>query len=115
MPYSLLLTALGEFVVAVHKVLDNAHHLNNEFPLLVLDLAGSLHLFGVLVKALYALFLCPCKCLLVLLLVIDAFSHSPYYLYLVNRLNSHSKVFLDELRAYDRAAYTHSDRAYLEV
>ena len=115
MTHHLLLAAGGKVLVAVHQVLDYAHHLNDEFPLLVLDLAGFLHLGRVLVKALYAVLLRPLESLLELGFVVNALGHSSDYLHLIDRLDSHAEVLLDELGADYGTADTHGNGAYLEV
>ena len=91
-------SALGKIGIAVHKVFDNAHHFNGEFPILFFLRVALSDEFGVLVKALFALFLSPFKRSLEFFLVINAFRHSADDFNLVNGFNPHAEIFFDEIR-----------------
>ncbi len=93
----LFLSALGKILVAVHEILDDAHHLDRELPILFFLLVGFFYEVGVLIKSLGAMLLCPLVSLLVFFLVIDVFFHSAEDFNLVNGLNSHAEIFLNEI------------------
>ena len=93
---SLLLAALGKLVVSVHEILDDDHHLYDKFPLFFLYFACILKLGRILVKGFPALCLCPCESLFVFRFVVDTLGHAADDFNLVNGLNSHAEIFLDE-------------------
>ena len=109
------LSALGKILVAVHKILDDNHHLDRELPILFLLLVRLSYKFGVLVKSLGTMLSCPLVCLLIFFLIVDVFFHSAENFNLVNRLNSHAEIFLDEIGINRRSCDTHADRADLEI
>ena len=115
MAHHLLLPAFGQVLVAVHQVLDDAHHLDYELPVLVLLLPGLLDGFRILVEALLAVGLHPGQGLLILGLVVDALCHAADDLHLVHGLHPHAQVLLDEGRVDDGAADAHADGTDLQV
>ena len=48
-------------------------------------------------------------------MIVDTLCHTTDDLYLINRLNSHSEIGLDEIRIDDRSADTHCYRTDLQV
>ena len=110
---------LWEFLVkvfiSVHKVFDDNCHLNNELELLLFLLWRSLKLFWVLIPTNLASLFCPFKSFLELSLIIDSLWHTTDDFHLVNRLYTHSKVRLDEIRIDDRSTDTHCNRSNLKV
>ena len=107
--------ALRQIVVSVHQVLDDAHHLYNEFPVRILCVAALLQLFRILVKAFNTFFFCPCKRLLIFSLIIDAFCHTADDLYLIYGFHTHAKIFLDKCRINDGSADSHTDGTDLQI
>ena len=111
----LFLAALGQVLVAVHQILDDQVHLQGELPVLVLLLAGLLQLGGVLVEALDDVLVGPGLELLVFLLIVDAQRHAADDFDLIDRLNAHPQVILDEVGVHDGAADAHGDGADLQI
>ena len=104
-----------QLLVAAHQVFDDNHHLNNELPLLVFLFSGLLNPIRILVKAFFAVSLCPCQSLLEFFFIIDAFCHPADDFHFIYRLDSHSQIGLDEIRINDGAADTHADRTDLKI
>ena len=113
--YHLFFSSFRQIGISVHQILDDAHHLYHELPVLVLLLSGLLYRLGILVEAFLAVFLHPPKSFLVFLLVVNALSHAAYDLHLVNGLHPHAQIFFDESGIDDGAADAHADRTDLQV
>ena len=115
MSHHLLFSSLGQILVAVHQILDDAHHLDYKLPVLILLLSGLLDLFRILVKALNAVLLHPGQSFLVFLLIINAFRHTADDFHLVHGFHTHTKIILDKGRVNDGSADTHTDGTDLQV
>ena len=109
----LFLAACGQVRVAVVEVLDDAHHLEREGPVLLLLLGGLLQLGGVLVEALGAVLAAPSERALKLRLVVDTVFHAADDLDLIDGFHAHAEVFLEEVGVHDRARDAHADGADL--
>ena len=116
--------ACGQVLVALDQILDDAVHLDREFPLLLffflckLDaalFAEEVDVFGVVVAAFLAVRLRPCQRLFIRLMVVDAFLHAAEDLDLVNGLDAQTQIFLHELLVDDGAADAHAHGTDLEV
>ena len=115
---------VGEILVALDQILDDAVHLDRELPLLLffflckLDaalFAEEFHGFGVVVAAFLAVRLRPCQRLFIRLMVVDALLHAAEDLDLVNGLDAQTQIFLHELLVDDGAADAHAHGTDLEV
>ena len=93
-----LLTARRQILLAVEKVLDDAHHLDNELPVRVLLFAGPLQLFRILVESFLTVFFSPGKCFLILGLAVDTFIHAADDLDLVDGFDPHAEILFKEIR-----------------
>ena len=113
MSNSLFAASFRKIRVALIQILDNDCHLCSELPILFLLLVRLLNKIRVLVIALLCIFLDPCKCLLVLILIVDMLFHTTKDLYLIDRLYTHAKVLLEEVMVDDRSADTHTLRTDL--
>ena len=111
----LFFASLRQVFVSVHQVFDDAHHLNNKFPISFFRLIGLLKFCRVLIKTDLAFLFCPCKSFLVFCFVVDSLCHTTDDLHLVNRFYTHSKVFLDECRIDDGSADSHTDGTDLQI
>ena len=105
---------LREVLVALHQVFDDNCHLNNELELFLFLFLRFLQFNRVLVESDVAFLFCPCKSFLILSLVINAFCHAADDLNLVNRLNAHAKIGLDEILIDDRSADAHCNGTDLQ-
>ena len=66
-------------------------------PIAVADIYGGRHSNAIrYIKGFLALCLCPCESLLILSFVVDTLCHAADDFNLVNGLNSHAEIFLDE-------------------
>ena len=120
----LLLKACGQVLVALDQVLDDAVHLDREFPLLFLFLGGELDaalfaeevdVLGVVVAAFLAVRLRPGQGLFIGLVVVDALFHAAQDLDLVDGLDAQAQIFLHEVLIHDGAADAHGDGADLQI
>ena len=115
MPDRLLLASLRETVASLHQVADDQHHLDDELPVAVLLLSRSLQLRRIFVKALDAPLARPFESSFVFLVIVNALGHTADDLDLVDRLDTHTEIVLNEARIDDRAADAHADRADLQI
>ncbi len=114
-PQHLLLVAGWKIFIAAHQVLYYQSHFHNKLPVGVLALARPAERFGVLVKALPAVFFCPGKRPPVLFMVVNAFVYPAEDFDFIDRLDAHAEIILKKVMVNNRAADTHADRTYLKV
>ena len=116
--------ACGQVLVALDQILDDAVHLDREFPLLLffflckLDaalFAEEVDVFGVVIAAFLAVLLRPGQCLFIGLMVVDALFHAAEDLDLVNGLHAQAQILLHEVLIHDGAADAHGDGADLQI
>ena len=112
--HHLFFATCRQVLVAVHKVLDDDHHLHHKFPVLILLFATLLQEFRILVPSFLAVFLGPCKCLFVFGLVVDFLGHAADNFHFVYRFHTHTQVFFDKGRVDNRATDTHTNRTDLQ-
>ena len=103
-----------KLVASIHKFLDDNCHLNYKLKLLFFLLFCHLKFRRVLVKADGAVLFCPLHCSVELFVIIDTLCHTADDLNLVNRLYTHSKIGLDEIRIDNRSADTHCNGTDLQ-
>ena len=109
------LATLRKLFVSVHQILDDAHHLHDELPVLILLLSVFLHRLRVLVKALDAVCLRPGQRLFKLRLIVDALRHAADDFHLVHGLHAHAEIFFHKSGIDDGAADSHTDGTDLQV
>ena len=118
------LERIGKLLIACHEVLDDAVHLNGEFPLLFFFFGSEFDAaffaeegygFGVIVSAFLAVCLGPSESLLIVLFVVDAFFHTAEDLDLVNGFDAHTEVAFHHVLIDDGACDTHALGTDLEV
>ena len=102
-------------LVAVHQILDDAHHLHDELPVLILLFSVFLHRFRILVKAFDAVCLRPGQRLFKLCLIVDALCHAADDFHLVHGLHAHAKIFFNKSGIDDGTADSHADGTDLQV
>ena len=78
--------------ISIHQVFDDNCHLNNEFELLCFLFFAHLQFVRILIESDDTFFFCPCKSFLEFCFIVDSLCHTTDDLYLVYRLNSHTKV-----------------------
>ena len=109
------LASFRKIFVAVHQILDDAHHLHDELPVLILLLSVFLHSLRILVKALDAVCLRPGQRLFKLRLIVDALCHTADDFHLVHGLHAHAEIFFNKCRIDDRSADSHADGTDLQI
>ena len=111
----LFLPPLWQIGIPIHQILDDAHHLNYEFPIPILLFPGLLNFGRVLVKAFLTVCLCPCKGLFKLFFIVYFLTHTADQFHFVYGFHPHPEIFLNKCRVYDGTSNSHADRTYLEI
>ena len=104
--------------VAVHEVLHDDHHLDDEFPvgiLLLTCLGLALAVGDVLALVAHAMLAGPCHSLLVLLGVVDALGHAADDFGEVNAFVAHTEIFLEEVGIDDTSGDAHTCRTHRQI
>ena len=101
--------------VAVHEVLHDDHHLDDEVPVGILLLAGlslALTVGDVLALVAHTMLAGPRHSLLVLLGVVDALGHAADDFGEVNAFVAHAEIFLEEVGVDDTSGDAHTSRTH---
>ena len=109
------LAVVGQVRVAAHQVFDDAHHFDDEGPILFLLLRRFLDCGGVFVQALLALFAGPGKRTLKFRVVINFFGHAADDFDLVHAFHAHAQIFFDKGGINNRSADAHADGTDLQI